>query len=67
MCKCDSCHRAPVVMHHIVYPNREHRCYSLRDGIDVMPGSMGVSRESIDPLPWRQTHEGKGSAFAQRH
>ena len=54
-------------MHHIVYPNREHRCYSLRDGIDVMPGSMGVSRESIDPLPWRQTHEGKGSAFAQRH
>ena len=24
MCRCDSCHRAPVVMHHIVYPNQEH-------------------------------------------
>lgn len=67
MCRCDSCHRALVVVQHIVYPNREHGCYSFRDGINVMPGSMGVSRESIDPLPWRETHEDKCSAFAQRY
>ncbi|KPX12710.1 hypothetical protein ALO73_200140 [Pseudomonas syringae pv. daphniphylli] len=52
MCKCGSCHRAPMVMHHVVYSNREHRGFRYVRESNLKPVSRFVSQESIESLSW---------------